>query len=259
MPPDGKTLIDIGAGFGRLADEYDGYDRIVLFDYSRSLLLEARAGLGPDPRFVYVAGDWYRMPFVDGLFETMVQVRTIHHTADVPALFQQLARIAHPAGSYVLEFASKHHLKAIIRYWLKRQSWSPFLPEPVEFVALNFDFHPRWIGRQLEAVGFSPQRMLTVSHFRLPLLKRLIPTRILVALDRMAQLTGDLWQLTPSVFVGSGSPPTGKAAEDGRFFACPDCGTPLGDLEDSHLICSRASCGKRYSFSDGVYNFKEPV
>ena len=24
MPPDGKTLIDIGAGFGRLADEYDG-------------------------------------------------------------------------------------------------------------------------------------------------------------------------------------------------------------------------------------------
>ena len=259
MPPDGKTLIDIGAGFGRLADEYGGYDRIVLFDYSRSLLLEARAGLGPDPRFVYVAGDWYRMPFVDGLFETMVQVRTIHHAADVPALFQQLARIAHPAGSYILEFASKHHLKAILRYWLKRQSWSPFLPEPVEFVALNFDFHPRWIGRQLEAVGFSPQRMLTVSHYRIPLLKRLIPTRILVALDRMAQLTGGLWQLTPSVFVGSGSPPTGKAAEDERFFACPDCGTPLGDLEDNHLICSGASCGKRWSFSDGIYNFKEPV
>lgn len=259
MPPGGKTLIDIGAGFGRLADEYGAYDRVVLFDYSRSLLLEARAGLGADSRFVYVAGDWYRMPFVDGLFETLVQVRTIHHAADVPALFQQLAHIAHPAGSYVLEFASKHHLKSILRYWLKRQSWSPFLPEPVEFVDLNFDFHPRWIRRQLETAGFSPLRMLTVSHYRMPLLKRLIPTRILVALDRLAQLSGGLWQLTPSVFVGSRSPSTCKVAEAGRFFACPDCRTPLGDLENNHLICSNNSCAKHWLFADGVYDFREPV
>jgi hypothetical protein len=199
------------------------------------------------------------MPFVGGLFETMVQVRTIHHAADVPALFQQLARIAHPDGCYVLEFASKQHLKSILRYWLRRQSWSPFLPEPVEFVALNFDFHPQWIRRQLKTADFSPLRMLTVSHYRMPLLKRLVPTRILVALDRMAQLTGDLWQLTPSVFVGSGSPPTGKPAENGLFFACPECGTHLGDLEDNQLICPLASCGKRWSLVDGVYDFKGAV
>ena len=259
MPASGKTVIDIGAGFGRLAHEYDGYDRVVLFDYSRSLLLEAKAGLGDDPRFVYVAGDWYCMPFVDGLFETMVQVRTIHHAADVPALFQQLARIVHPAGDYVLEFASKLHLKSILRYWLRRQNWSPFAPEPVEFAELNFDFHPSWIRGQLEAAGFSPSRMLTVSHYRMPLLKRLVPTRVLVTLDRMAQRTGNLWQWTPSVFVGSGAPPTGKPAEDKAFFACPDCGTPLGDLEDNRLICANQPCGKHWSFADGVYDFKEPV
>lgn len=259
LSPGGKTLIDIGAGFGRLADEYATYDRVVLFDYSRSLLSEARAGLGDDPRFIYVAGDWYRMPFVAGLFETMVQVRTIHHAADVPALFHQLARIAHPAGSYVLEFASKLHLKSILRYGLRRQSWSPFSPEPVEFVDLNFDFHPKWMRSQLETAGFSPLRILTVSHYRSSLLKRLIPTRILVALDSIAQLTGGGWQLTPSVFVGSMSPKAGEAAEDGRFFACPDCETPLGDLVDNHLICSNETCGKRWSFVDGIYNFKAPV
>ena len=101
--------------------------------------------------------------------------------------------------------------------------------------------------------------MLTVSHYRIPLLKRLVPTRILVTLDRMAQRTGDLWQLTPSVFVGSGSPPTGKPAEYKRFFACPECGTPLGDLDDNFLICSHAACGKRWSFVDGIYDFKESV
>lgn len=259
MPPAGGKLIDIGAGFGRLADEYAGYEQIVLFDYSTSLLQEARDRLGADPRFIYVAGDWYRMPFVDGLFETLVQVRTIHHAADVPALFHQLARISQPAGSYILEFASKQHFKAFLRYWFGRQEWSPNNPEPVEFVELNFDFHPRWIRHQLETAGFLPGRMLTVSHYRIPILKRFVPTSILVNLDRLAQHTGGLWQLTPSVFVGSTGPATGQPAQEGHFFACPECGSALGDLSAESLVCSLASCAKQWSYEDGIYNFKEPI
>ena len=87
MPPAGQTLIEIGAGFGRLADEYRGYRQVVLFDYSRSLLREAQTQLpqlaAPDTEFIFVAGNWYKMPFVAGLFDTMVQVRTLHHAADV--------------------------------------------------------------------------------------------------------------------------------------------------------------------------------
>lgn len=125
MPPAGDTLIEIGAGYGRLAHEYRGYGRVVLFDYSRSLLREAQAQLENDPRFIYVAGNWYTMPFVDGLFSTLVQIRTLHHAADAPALFYELARIARPQGCYVLEFANKKNLKAIARYWVGRQAWSP--------------------------------------------------------------------------------------------------------------------------------------
>ncbi len=46
LPPAGDTLIEVGAGFGRLADEYRGYKRVVLFDYSRTLLREAQEILG---------------------------------------------------------------------------------------------------------------------------------------------------------------------------------------------------------------------
>ena len=133
MPATGSTLLEIGAGYGRLADEYRGYERVVLFDYSRSLLREAQGHLKNDPRFLFVAGNWYKMPFVAGLFETLVQIRTIHHAADVPALMAQLARIARPHGQYILEFANKKNLKAIFRYLLRRQNWSPFTPEPIEF------------------------------------------------------------------------------------------------------------------------------
>jgi SAM-dependent methyltransferase len=259
MPAAGDTLIDIGAGFGRLADAFAGYRRVVLFDYSRSLLREAQERLGDDRRLIFVAGDWYRMPFVSGLFETLVQVRTIHHAADVPALFRQLARVARPGGNYILEFASKRHLKSILRYWTGRQRWSPFQLAPVEFAELNFDFHPRWIRRQLAGAGFVPGRQLTVSHFRLPALKRIVPLSMLVRMDGLAQRTGDWWQLTPSIFVASQAPPGDASTAGDAFFACPHCQTPLGEPIQALLPCPNQACGRRWRFADGLYDFKEPI
>ncbi len=259
MPPTGNTLIEIGAGYGRLANEYSGYECVVLFDYSRSLLREAQEQLGNDPRFIYVAGNWYNMPFVEGLFETMVQIRTIHHAADVPALFAQLSRVARPGGTYILEFANKKNLKAIARYWARRQKWSPFQPEPVEFVELNFDFHPQWIREQLQAAGFAPGRTLTVSHYRFDPLKKAVPVNLLVSLDALAQLTGNWWQLSPSVFVQSRHPRVGLTAVPDTFFACPTCFTPLGPPQAGLLHCPNAACGQKWRLRDGLYDFKEPV
>lgn len=259
MPPTGGTLIEIGAGFGRLADEYVGYERVVLFDYSRSLLREAQAHLGDDPRFIYVAGNWYEMPFVDGLFDTLVQIRTLHHAADVVALFEQLARIAKPSGDYILEFANKQNVKAILRYATKRQDWSPFTPEPVEFVELNFDFHPAWIRDRLQEAGFVPGKMRTVSHFRIGSVKDKLPTGFLVSADALAQRTGNLWQLSPSVFVHNVNPSWGDAAVADTFFACPTCGSLLGTEVDGILSCQSSGCGLHWRVEDGLYDFKEPV
>jgi hypothetical protein len=257
MPPTGKTLIEVGAGFGRLGGEYTGYDKVVLFDYSRTLLREAQDYLDADPRFIFVAGNWYKMPFVNGLFETIVQIRTLHHAADVPALFHQLFRIARPQATYVLEFASKHNLKAILRYWSGQQEWSPFAPEPVEFVELNYDFHPCWIREQLEMAGFMTGRTLTVSHFRVGLLKRTIPVQLLVTMDGLAQLSGNWWQLTPSVFMRNRHLSPGETAEPGQFFACPACQTPLDEPQNGILAC--AGCEQRWQIKDGLYDFKEPI
>ena len=259
MPATGKTLIEIGAGFGRLADEYLGYEKVVLFDYSRSLLREAQAHLGDDPRFIYVAGNWYQMPFVAGLFDTMVQIRTLHHAADAPALFQQLARIARPNGRYILEFANKQNLKAILRYGLRQQEWSPFDQEPIEFVELNFDFHPRWIRRQLKQAEFSPGRTLAVSYLRFGPIKKVVPTGLLVGLDSLAQWTGNLLQLSPSVFVDVAHPTTGETAVADTFFACPDCQTPLLKPTDNLLVCPNASCQKKWQVEITFTISKKPV
>ncbi len=259
MPPAGDTLLDVGAGFGRLADEYHGYRRVVLFDYSRSLLREAQAHWGDDPRFLFVAGNWYALPFVDGLFATLVQVRTLHHAADAPALFTALSRVARPNADYVLEFASKRNLKAMLRYAAGRQAWSPHDPLPVEFVPLNFDFHPDWIRARLAEAGFAPGQMLTASHFRFAPLKRVAPTGLLVALDSALQRTGGWLQLTPSVFVHSRQTRSGPAAPAEAFFACPTCHTPLGEPDGGVLACTNPACGRRWRVEDGLYDFKEPL
>jgi SAM-dependent methyltransferase len=260
LPSTGQLLMDIGAGYGRLADLYDGYDHVVLFDYSRSQLVFARSQLGDGPRFLFVAGDFYRLPFVAGLYETITQIRVIHHAVDVPAVLAQARRVLRPVGTYLLEFANKQNLKAIGRYLLRRQDWSPFDREPVEFVELNFDFHPAWMRQRLVEGGFCPGRILTVSHFRLPFLKRALPTSWLIKLDSWAQRTGRWWQLSPSVFLRSRATATGPTALRDAFFACPECQTPLptpSDLwtpSDQDLICS--SCRRTWPVRDGIYDFK---
>lgn len=259
MPPQGDTLIEIGAGYGRLADEYRGYQQVVLFDYSRSLLREAQAHLGDDPRFIYVAGNWYNMPFVPHLFSTIVQIRTLHHAADVPALFAQLATIARPNGRYILEFANKQNIKAIARYLIRRQEWSPFTHEPIEFAALNFDFHPKWIRQQLQQAGFTPGRQLTVSHFRIGPLKKTIPTGLLVKADSLAQLTGNWWQLAPSVFVDIAHPSSPTTAVPTGFFACPSCKTPLTTPTNGRFLCPNTHCQQQWQIENGLYDFKQPV
>jgi len=260
LPPSGGTLLEIGAGFGRLAELYSGYDTVVLLDFAHTQLVQAVARLGESgsgghPRFVYVQANFYHLPFVAGRFDAVTMIRTLHHATDAPAVLRGVSDVLGPAGTFILEFASKRNLKAIARYLLRRQPWSPFDPEPVEFVDLNFDFHPRWMWEQLARVGLRRDGVRTVSHFRIGALKRLVPTRILVGLDAAAQVTGPLWQLSPSVFVRSVAAADKPVPTEGNFFACPACGAALGAPPETQFHCE---CGHKWAQKDGIYDFRYP-
>ena len=118
---------------------------IVLLDYSRTQLKQAQERLGRSERYIYVAADIYRLPFVDGLFDAATMIRTLHHMADAPAALHQVRNVLQPGAIFILEYANKRNLKSILRYALGRQTWNPYTLDPVEFAPLNFDFHPRAI------------------------------------------------------------------------------------------------------------------
>lgn len=261
LPPAGGVIAEIGAGFGRLASLYLGYEQIILFDYSRTLLQEARVRWGEDGRFHFVAGNIYDLPLADGVLDSLVMVRVMHHLADVPSALAHLQRTLHSESVAVLEYANKRNLKSILRWAVGRQSWSPFDPEPVEFVALNYDFHPDWMERNLRGAGFVPVERRGASHFRLPALKRRLSASFLARIENHFTALAGAIPLAPSVFVRAairrGQRLRVGGTGIGRLFRCVRCGaSPLREHGPDSVACD--GCGSRFRRSEGIWDFKEP-
>jgi SAM-dependent methyltransferase len=259
LPRRGRRLLEIGAGFGRLTGEYDAFEQVVLLDYSLSQLQYAQEMLGRSSRYIYVAADVYRMPFQPGVFDAATMVRVIHHMANVGAALAQVRRVLAPGAAFILEHANKRNLKALLRYAVGKQDWDPNDLHPVEFVELNFDFHPQYIFNALTSSGFEVLRRIPVSYFRLGLLKNALPVGLLAGLDGLTQLTGLLY--SPSIFVASRA--TGHTAdniegadEHSGLFACPECGGAL-EFNGDQLVCTREN--RRWAIRDGIYDFKVPL
>ena len=117
--------------------------------------------------------------------------------------------------------------------------------------------HPDWMRQRLAEAMFHVKRTLTVSHFRLPVLKKLVPARTLASLDGLCQPTGAWWQLTPSVFFQCGIKRTNSATPTEKLFRCPTCGS--GDLAASPEALACEQCQRRWPIADGIYHFKDPL
>jgi SAM-dependent methyltransferase len=251
LPARGHALADLGAGFGRLADLYSGYERIFLVDYSRTMLRQARERWGSDPRFTFIATDIRRLPLADSSCDAVVMIRVLHHLREIDGVFQEVARVLAAGGSFLLEFANKRHLKAIGRWALRRQPWNPFSLEPIEFAELNFDFHPVYVERHLARQGLTIEKRRALSLFRwAPLKARFSPAQLCRAEAALAPLAS-LYPLSPSVLLRARvEKPAGAALGQ---LVCPRCRRTL-TLERLGAKCE--ACRLLWPSIDGVLDFK---
>ena len=130
-----------------------------MLDYSFSQLQFARDQLG-DERYSYVAADAYKLPFKAGVFDGATMIRVIHHFENVPDVLGGIRRIMADNALFILEHANKRNMKAILRHTLGQQEWNPNTLDPVEFVELNFNFHPRYIVDELQKAQFAMQQRI---------------------------------------------------------------------------------------------------
>jgi SAM-dependent methyltransferase len=256
LPKGGRHLLELGAGAGRNTPRYQGFERVTLVDYSTTQLAQAIKRLGLQPRYKFVAADVYRLPFAPAVFDAATMIRTLHHLSEPRIALDQIHQCLANKAVFILEFANKRNLKAILRYLLGRQDWNPFDPEAVEFVKLNFDFHPVSVRSMLQACGFEMERQVCVSWLRAGFFKRIMPLRLMLANESVLQAIASWAALSPSVFLRSTATHLNltENADHAAFFRCPACGHyPLADTPPK-LTCEQ--CGRTYPVENGIYDFR---
>ena len=257
LPAGGKHLLELGAGAGRNTPRYQGFERVTLLDYSTTQLQQAIQYLGSNPRYRFVAADVYHLPFAPRAFDAATMIRTLHHLSEPDIAIAQLRECLVDDAVFILEFANKRNVKSILRYWMGKQDWNPFTPEQVEFVKLNFDFHPKSVRAMLAANGFKLEQEISVSFLRAGFFKRLLPLKLMLAKENFLQHTLSWAAISPSIFLRSTTLPQGETAlgmQEEAFFRCPACGHyPLADTPPE-LKCRQ--CGQTYTFKDGIYDFR---
>ncbi len=104
------ALLDIGSGTGRMAELFaPRAARVTAFDKSPEMLRIARARLQhlPSDQVELVQGDFGRLPFADGAFDTVLFHQVLHYAQEPEAVLAEAARVARQGGRIaVVDFAA---------------------------------------------------------------------------------------------------------------------------------------------------------
>lgn len=256
LPLTGQRIIDLGCGYGRLADCYiNRFGISVMFDGSRSLLQAAQKITGG--KALYVLGDINHLPFKTAAFDCALMVRTFHHLDDSLSFIKNLRKILCGGGSFIMNYSNKRNVHRILKYLLrKNRSHSPFSCEPDTTEPNFIHHHPDFIKKLLENAGFN------ISDIRgagiLDKLAGVLPTFLFPILPTgktLAKVFGKLL-LTPWIFLkatvnaGETLLPAATAEE---LLNCPQCGSqPVRSTSGFYCI----QCQKVYPLDDGIIDMR---
>ncbi len=257
---------DIGCGYGRLFAEYKGFGTILMLDYSMKNLRTAKSNiekyLGPDKQRLssvyFIAADALKLPLATDSVDVLLTVRVVHHLSNPQFYFDQVRRVTKGGGTFIMEFANKRNTKNILRSLVGKMDTSPFnlLPSRVGDTILNY--HPKHLLAMLAERNFGICKLLSVSNFRIQLVKKALPLKFLLSLENMYQNVFSFLSLGPSIFIKAELPKqvsdSMKASKIEDILACPNCAGAKLNLAPQEAACTK--CGKRYRVEEGIFNFK---
>ncbi len=203
-----EYIIDVGAGLGRLVPYYaPHFAKAIFLDPSVMQLQRSQEALGKAyPHISFLQGTAQHIPLPDASADVIVCVRVSHHIPDFIKPIEEFARVLKPGGYLILEIANKIHMKSRVRAYMtgKQKELHSFVPAHVHMYKDTMtpfvNHHPQAIKQDLQKAGFRVITHRSVSNLRSPLLKKIIPTFILIALEYVSQHMLVRWQFGPSVF-----------------------------------------------------------
>jgi ubiquinone/menaquinone biosynthesis C-methylase UbiE len=199
---------DLGGGYGRLSVFLSSIsDHVNLIEPSSKQRQLAKSYLKSYPNVAILPGSDLQTELPSDSQDLVILVRVIHHLSDTSQVFAEINRILKPEGTAVIEFANSLNFKSKLRSMFMNQiiSKSPIdlrsAQNQNQHTILFSNHHPETILKSLHAHNLLPQSQLSVSNFRSPLLKKIIPLPILLFLEKIAQTLLSSLYYGPSIFV----------------------------------------------------------
>lgn len=207
-----NSIIDIGAGYGRLASEYIYRSkRVFIVDPSAKLLSKARKSIKQD-KVTFLQSTIENLPqkLKSRKFDVAILIRVLHHIKDIDQAFKIINKILNEGGYLILEFANKQHLKKTFSEFLKGNFTFPIDIFPKDIRCQRniskktlpfYNFHPNDIEEKLQKEGFKIIDQRSVSNLRNRFLKSLFPTEVLVSIEKLLQKPLSFINFGPSIFI----------------------------------------------------------
>lgn len=198
---------DVGGGFGRLCILLREYsDHVTLAEPSLSQLQAAEKTLaGTDIEKVQTQAD--DLAFDDASLDLVTMVRVMHHIPEPTKEFAEIARVLKPGGTAIIEVANYGHFKNRIKHRRSREKMptEPVSirtavadqPDAIAFVNHNIDT----VVGQLADAGLRLESKLSVSNLRSQKLKKLLPSSVMLGIEKAAQRALSRYDFGPSIFL----------------------------------------------------------
>jgi len=207
-----KTIIDIGAGYGRLTPMYLNYGKkVIITDPSKRLLDIAKAKYNKK-NIKFIQSDIEGLPkkLAGQSCDVVILVRVIHHIENIDNLFKSIRKILNKNGYFILEFPNKRHLKAVVSEFLRGNLTYSLEISPKDqrcTKSINdgclpfFNYHPDVIKEKLKNLGFDTVEIRSVSNFRNSTIKKIFPKRLCLYLEKYSQKFLAKFDFGPSLFI----------------------------------------------------------
>lgn len=198
---------DIGGGYGRLCKILAEYsDQVVLVEPSSKQLEISKKYLN-NINISIIQGTADKTGLETQNLDLAIMVRVMHHLPNPLSAFAELHRIIKPGGILILEFANSLNFKSRLRSILtgKPISLAPVDLRKASNIKKNtipfVNHHPKTVIKQIETAGFEIQKQYSVSNFRHSIFKKILPSKILMFLEKVSQSLLTSLYFGPSIFL----------------------------------------------------------
>lgn len=185
-----KHAVDVGGGYGRLSIVLTQYaDKVTLAEPSKQQLDISKDFLSGKPSVEAKLAQAEKLPFDDNSIDLAMVVRVIHHLPDPIPAFKEIHRVLEKDGYFLIEFANYGNFKNRVKHATKFKKM-PIDPVDIRTKDSDIPFvnhNPKTVKKQLAQTGFKLEKVLSVSNFRSPTLKKLVPKSMLVKLEKASQ------------------------------------------------------------------------